>query len=151
MRLAVEHRQAVAELRSQLLAVQERLREVEAAREALASQHHSSSQQHSHTLTSLEKVSHSHNESLASTILACMYTMVVPVLLYCVLWQELLKLQRERDDLHSQYAREIEAAHAHSGAREVELSSQHSAQLQEMRQQRERGGSASIGGSSVQT
>ena len=89
VRLEVEHRQAVAELRSQLLALQERLREVEAAREALASQHHSSSQQHSHTLTSLEKVSHSHIEScipLASTVLACMYTMVVPVLLYCVLW-----------------------------------------------------------------
>ena len=52
-----------------------------------------------------------------------------------------MRLQRERDDLHSRYAREIEAAHASSGAREVELSVQHSLQLQEMRQQHERGGS----------
>ena len=55
-----------------------------------------------------------------------------------------MRLQRERDDLHSQYAREIEAAHAHSGAKEMELSAQHSSQLQEMRQQHERGGSTQL-------
>lgn len=47
------------------------------------------------------------------------------------------RLRKERDGLHSQYAREIEAAHAHTGARETELSTQYFSQLQKMRQEHE--------------
>ena len=47
-------------LESQLSELQERLGEVEREREVLAMQHHSSVQQHSHSLTSIEKVSIQH-------------------------------------------------------------------------------------------
>ena len=56
MRLEVRHRQTVTELQSQLSALQERAREMEREKEAQTIQHHSSMQQHSHSLSSMEKV-----------------------------------------------------------------------------------------------
>lgn len=57
VKLEARHRQTVGELQSQLSALQERMREMEGERETLAIQHHSSIQQHSHSLSSMEKVS----------------------------------------------------------------------------------------------
>ena len=53
--------------------------------------------------------------------------------------QELSKLRKEKDELHLQYAREIEAAHAQVGVRETELIMQHTSYIQEMQQQHEKG------------
>ena len=61
------------------------------------------------------------------------------VVIQACLPQELSRLRRERDELHLQYAREIEAVHAQVGAREAELSSEHGSQIQQLREQHERG------------
>lgn len=50
-----------------------------------------------------------------------------------------MKLRRERDELHLQYAREIEAAHAKIGAREEQLMMQHRSQINEMEQLHDKG------------
>ena len=55
--LEAGHRQTVRELQSQLIALEKRLQEVEREKEALASQHQSSLQEQSHSLSSVEKVS----------------------------------------------------------------------------------------------
>lgn len=54
--MADEHSEALAGLRIQLQALQERVREMEEERRALASQHRSFNQQHLDRITALEKV-----------------------------------------------------------------------------------------------
>lgn len=48
-------------------------------------------------------------------------------------------MAREKQDLHTQYAREIEAAHAQLGQRETELGTEHLRELQELRDQHQQG------------
>ena len=54
--LKAGHRQTVAELQSQLTALQKRLQELEREKETLTHQHQSSLQEQSHSLSSIEKV-----------------------------------------------------------------------------------------------
>lgn len=69
-----------------------------------------------------------------------MFNLIVLMSVYTFsLLQELVKLRREKDELHLQYAREIEAAHAQTGAKEEELLAQHRSQIQEMQQLHEKG------------
>ena len=53
--------------------------------------------------------------------------------------QELDKLKREKQELHAQFAREIEAAHAQLSERESELGAEHLNTLQELRDNHSKG------------
>ena len=63
VRMQAGHQQTVTELQSQLSALRERVAELEREREASAIQHNSSLQQHTHSLSSVEKVSATLNRS----------------------------------------------------------------------------------------
>lgn len=56
--------------------------------------------------------------------------------LYCCIFvdsQEADKLRREKQELHAQFAREIEAAHAQLSQRESELGAEHLSALQQLK------------------
>ena len=53
--------------------------------------------------------------------------------------QELDKLRREKQELHAQFAREIEAAHAQLSQRETELGAEHLSNLQQLKDEHNKG------------
>ena len=60
-----------------------------------------------------------------------------PKLSQCL--QELDKLRREKQELHAQFAREIEAAHAQLNQREIQLGDEHLNTLQQLKDEHSKG------------
>ena len=56
-----------------------------------------------------------------------------------LLLQEVGRLIKEKQELHTQYAHEIEAAHSQLNEREHELEAEHRKVLQELREQQQKG------------
>lgn len=53
--------------------------------------------------------------------------------------QELEKVRREKQELHAQFAKEIEAAHAQLSQREMELGTEHLHTLKQLREEHSEG------------